>query len=89
MKLGKLIISISFVVLVTYSQNIDSIKTRLEIPQINEDDQIVSHLNYVLSYSENREQAEWVTCKLVFNKLDNSIERTDDFREDPKVLTGS
>jgi endonuclease G len=50
--------------------------------------QIIHHKYYSLSYSEEDEQAEWVAYKIVSNKLQN-IDRTNDFREDPNIRTGS
>jgi endonuclease G len=50
--------------------------------------QIIHHKYYSLSYSEEDEQAEWVVYKIISRKL-NNIGRTNDFREDPYVKTGS
>ena len=50
-------------------------------------DQIVKHSYYSLSYSEKDEQAEWVFYKLTDENLNGDIDRTDDFRVDPKVTT--
>lgn len=51
--------------------------------------QIIQHTNFTLSYSEKDEQAEWVAYQLTNAELRNEAEREDNFREDPKVLTGS
>ena len=51
--------------------------------------QIVKHTYFVLSYSENHEQPEWVYYKLTSSFIKGSVSRTDDFRSDPKVRTGS
>lgn len=50
--------------------------------------QIIYHNYYSLSYSEKDEQAEWVAYKIISRKL-NNINRTNDFRDDPFVKTGS
>lgn len=50
--------------------------------------QIINHKYYSLSYSEEDEQSEWVAYKIISNKLQN-ITRTNDFREDPSIVTGS
>jgi endonuclease G len=50
--------------------------------------QIIKHKYYSISYSEEDEQAEWVAYKIISNRLQN-IDRTNDFREDPNVSTGS
>jgi len=53
------------------------------------DGDIVYHVYYTLSYDENHEQAEWVHYYLDKNRFSGNIERTDNFRIDPKVKTGS
>ncbi len=52
-------------------------------------DQIINHTYYSLSYSEKDEQAEWVAYKLTLENIDGDISRTDNFRIDSKVKTGS
>jgi endonuclease G len=51
--------------------------------------EVVVHTYFTLSYSEPNEQAEWVFFKLTPELVNGSQERTDDFREDPSVSTGS
>ena len=51
--------------------------------------QVVEHRYYTLSYSEKHEQAEWVAYHLTPYRVKGGVERTDDFRKDPKVRTGS
>lgn len=51
-------------------------------------DQIVHHTYFSLSYCENHEQAEWVAYKLIPEYF-SGVSRTDDYREDPYVKTGS
>jgi len=59
-------------------------------PKTNKKDQVIKHAAYTLCYDENFEQAKWVayllTSKMCSNKEE---ERTDNFREDPSVITGS
>ena len=50
--------------------------------------QIIHHTYFSLSYCEAHEQAEWVAYKLI-SEYFKGISRTEDFREDPKVKTGS
>ena len=52
-------------------------------------DQVIEHTHYSLSYSENNEQAEWVAYELTASEVNGSYDRTDNFRKDPKVETGS
>jgi endonuclease G len=51
--------------------------------------EIVKHTYYTLSYSEENEQPYWVFYKLTPDFLNSSIDRTDDFRPDPSVSSGS
>ena len=50
--------------------------------------EIIKHQYYTLSYSEKDEQAEWVAYKLTPEFLKN-IKRTNNFRADSSVSTGS
>ncbi len=52
-------------------------------------DQIIKHGHYSLSYSEAIEQAEWVAYKLTASMVSGSVSRTDNFRIDPKIASGS
>ncbi len=51
--------------------------------------ELVKHSYYSLSYSETHEQAEWVYYKLYTALLSGVVERSDNFRPDTKVSTGS
>ncbi|MBS3808303.1 MAG: DNA/RNA non-specific endonuclease, partial [Bacteroidales bacterium] len=51
--------------------------------------QVIDHGAYTLSYDEQHEQAEWVAYKLTASEVDGRYERTDNFRRDPQVETGS
>ena len=62
---------------------------QLELPKSAPSDQIVHHSNYTLNYSEKHEQAEWVAYTLSSSDVYGSVGRTNDFRADPKVKTGS
>ena len=50
---------------------------------------IIRREHYALSYLEKHEQAEWVAYELTAEEVAGNTERTDDFREDPEVTTGS
>lgn len=52
-------------------------------------DQIIEHNFYTLSYSEEHEQAEWVAYELTKKATGGSKGRSNDFRVDPEVSTGS
>ncbi len=51
--------------------------------------EIIQHTYYTLSYIEKHEQPEWVYYMLTPNMLIKNASRTDDFRPDHKVTTGS
>src|SRR6056297_2800745 len=65
-----------------YSQNFDFLPTSTT-------GQVVEHTHYTLSYDEQHEQAEWVAYELTASEVNGSYDRTDNFRKDPKVSTGS
>ena len=59
-------------------------------PKKNKKDQVIKHAAYTLCYDENFEQAKWVAYLLTSKMCSNNEEeRTDNFREDPSVMTGS
>ncbi|HNW49963.1 MAG TPA: DNA/RNA non-specific endonuclease [Prolixibacteraceae bacterium] len=51
--------------------------------------ELVAHTYYVLNYSEENEQADWVFYRLTPDFILSDLDRTEDFREDPQVPTGS
>ena len=51
--------------------------------------EVISHSEYTLSYVEAHEQAEWVAYELTTNEVKEKCDRTNDFRVDPDVTTGS
>lgn len=61
----------------------------LDVPRSPFDDQIVVHAAYKLGYAESHEQARWVGYELTLLEVQGDSERKDNFRVDPKVLTGS
>ena len=65
-----------------YSQN-------LELPHYTNDSEIIQHVGYVLKYNENYEQAEWVAYQLTIEEVNGKYERSNNFRKDPHVSTGS
>ena len=64
---------------------------RYELPFCSTDKnrQIVQRLGYALCYNEKREQADWVAYTLDASKLEKNAKRTNDFREDCEIATGS
>ncbi len=64
--------------------------TDYEFPASVGSNQIITHYAFSLSYNENHEQADWVVYELTKEEaLNETVERTDDFREDPDVSDGS
>lgn len=63
--------------------------TELMLPEIYNNEKIIYHNYYTLSYNEKHEQSDWVTYKLLRENLSGSIKRTDDFRIDPLIPSGS
>lgn len=62
----------------------------LEIPSYVKGHQVVAHEGYTLSYNEQYEQPDWVAYVLTVDELNaNNTSRTEDFREDPAITTGS
>lgn len=51
--------------------------------------ELIDHSYYSLSYNEQHEQAEWVFYQLTLTMINGSFERTDNFRSDPFILSGS
>lgn len=51
--------------------------------------EIVEHNYYSLSYSETHEQAFWVFYELTRQEVKGGFKRTDNFREDPDIITQS
>ncbi|MFC1489813.1 DNA/RNA non-specific endonuclease [Candidatus Latescibacterota bacterium] len=58
-------------------------------PNHSSQDQIIEHLTYSLKYNESYEQADWVIYLLSSDHLNGTQERTENFRIDPDVETGS
>ena len=61
----------------------------VEIPDYPVEAEVVKHTAYSFQYNEEHEQADWVAYTLIDNMLNNEIERSDDFRVDTMVSTGS
>ena len=75
------------VIIVTISSNLWS--QSIGLPYYTQSDQIIFHTAYTLKYSEQHEQASWVAYTLKSSHTSGTVGRTDDFRIDYKVKTGS
>ena len=80
----KFIILLLFLIITTplFSQN-------LELPYYSNNSEIIQHTGYALKYNEEFEQAEWVAYQLTIEELNGQYERSDNFRKDPHISTGS
>jgi len=61
----------------------------IEWASVNKTNPVVSHLGYSFSYNESHEQAAWVAYVLTAAEVQGTISRSDNFQEDPEVVTGS
>ena len=59
------------------------------MPIIDSSEIFISHFAYDLAYDELHEQAKWVFYKLDSSRIKGPISRTDKFKIDPLVVTGS
>ena len=61
----------------------------LEIPLLEEGDELIVHTGFSLVYDEEHEQAKWVAYELTRDEIYGVHERADNFRADPSIRTGS
>lgn len=62
---------------------------KIGVPKAGYQEQIISHLAYKLSYNEDHEQANWVMHIILPDIVDGNVSRSNDFRVDSLILTGS
>lgn len=61
----------------------------LEWPRLNAGDTVISHAGFSLVYSEPHEQAVWVAYRLTAGMTRSKVKRSNNFRIDPNIVTGS
>lgn len=66
-----------------------SVTTPIQWPIYLAGDTVIRHTGFDLLYSERYEQAWWVAYVLTAKEVVGTVDRTDDFRPDPKVSTGT
>ncbi|NRA12893.1 MAG: DNA/RNA non-specific endonuclease [Crocinitomicaceae bacterium] len=66
----------------------DEINT-IGTPKSNQEEEIITHSAYKLSYNETHEQANWVMHIILTDIVNGNASRSNDFREDPLVNSGS
>ncbi len=59
------------------------------LPKLEDKEELVEHKAMYLVYSEKHEQAKWVSHIISTKMIEGRVSRTNDFREDPKIKTGS
>lgn len=59
------------------------------LPALKSEETIIHHTLLSLVYSELHEQAKWVAHVISPDILNGTVSRSNDFREDPKVKTGT
>ncbi|HBF88562.1 MAG TPA: DNA/RNA non-specific endonuclease [Bacteroidales bacterium] len=62
---------------------------KLGLPKTIETDTIINHLAMSLLYDEKHEQAKWVTHIITPDIIEGNANRSNDFRVDSMILTGS
>jgi endonuclease G len=82
-----LLFACSFLVVFSHAQT--SSKRAFEWPAYQQFEQLISHLGYVLRYEERFQQASWVAYELTAQETAGTFGRTNKFRPDPLVKTGS
>jgi len=61
----------------------------LELPEISGNGTVYYKENYTLQYNEQFEQADWVAYELTREEITGTVKRTDRFRPDGEIVTGS
>ena len=87
-KLLTIILLLNFIFASIIAQHTTKIP-HLELPAFTPSDIIVKHLAYTLSYNEKHEQANWVAYELTAEETQKGVTRSNDFRPDNEVMSGS
>ncbi len=70
------------------TEHLDLILSGLELPKCDGRN-LIRHAGFCLEYNENHEQAKWVAYQLTASETVKRFRRSDNFRTDPEVRTGS
>ena len=62
---------------------------KIGIPSTDKTEEVIDHLAFSLSYNEQHEQANWVMHVILPAISDGNATRSNDFRQDPLVTTGT
>lgn len=71
------------------SQGVMDNTNSLELPAFTGNYQIRYYEHFTVSYNEKYELANWVAYELTKDELEKNYDRTDDFRPDPEIITGT
>jgi endonuclease G len=92
---SSIIIVLGIVILGFSFRSIDKLESTnpsllsLEIPLVLNGEKLIQHAGYSFVYSEEHEQAKWIAYVLNNKEIDGIFDRSDNFREDPSVSSGS
>ena len=59
---------------------------QIELPRFNDNEQVVRHTGFTLSYNNEHKQANWVAYELKKDELNGSFKRKNNFKKDPKLF---
>lgn len=62
---------------------------RFGLPKIKAGEEVIKHSAMALVYDEDHEQAKWVAHIITPDIIGGDVSRSNDFRTDPKVITGT
>lgn len=63
--------------------------SKIGYPKMGSKEELIKHAAYTLSYNENHEQANWVMHIILKDVVNGNASRTNDFRIDPLITSGS
>ena len=75
-------------------EQLEFITLREDIKEVSQtiipkDEDIIKHKALIISYNEDHEQANWVAHKINKKIIDGNVSRTNNFRVDKLITTGS
>ena len=85
----KILVILIFILSISCKSDNDALPTENTNLEPKSTGEIIKHSYYTLAYSEENEQAYWVYYELTPELINGTQTRTDDFRADPLVSTGS
>jgi endonuclease G len=72
-----------------YDRGAPTVIVGLELPLLEEGEELILHTGFSLVYSEEHEQPRWVAYELTRDEVYGVYERADNFRADPSIKSGS